>query len=311
MDLNAVRILVEVVDRGSFTAAGRAIGLPTSSVSRRVAQLERDLGVPLLVRTTRKLAVTEAGRLYIERAREAVRSLTEAGAVAAEAGSEPRGRVRLTASSDTADFLAAMLVAFARLYPGIEVDVLLTSRSVDLVAESIDLAIRGRARMEDSSLIARRIGPSPVRLYAAPSYLAERGAPRRVRDLARHECVLYRAGEGVQRWTLDGPRGREAVEVRGQLSSDDIAFCRHAAIAGGGIALVPSVLAAPAVAAGELAAVLPRHGLLSGGLYLVHAGGRALPRRVALLRDFLAQALAPLIEHWQALAHGPGCPIAR
>ena len=296
MDLNAVRILVEVVDRGSFTAAARAVGLPTSSVSRRVAQLERDLGVPLLIRTTRKLAVTEAGRLYLDRAREAVRSLTEAGELATEAGTEPRGRVRVTAPNDSGFLLAPALVDFLRLHPGIETDLLLTSRSVDIVSESIDLAIRGSGRLEDSSLIARRVGPSPVRLFAAPSYLAERGTPRRLADLARHECVLYRSSDGTARWVLDGPRGRETVEVRGRLCSDDIGFCRHAAAAGGGVTLVPGVIAAPFVADGRLVGVLPRYGLLTGGLYLVHAGGRALPRRVALLRDFLFEALQPLVE---------------
>lgn len=142
---------------------------------------------------------------------------------------------------------------------------------------------------------ARRVGPTPIRLYPAPSYLAGRGAPRRLADLARRECVFYRA-DGVARWAPDGPRGRETVEVRGRISSDDVAFSRHAAIAGAGIAMVPAVVAAPEVAAGRLAPVLPRYGVLTGGLFLVHAGGRALPRRVALLRDFLAEALTPLVE---------------
>lgn len=295
MDLNAVRILVEVVDRGSFTAAAQAVGLPTSSVSRRVAQLERDLGVMLLARTTRKLSLTEAGRIYLDRAREAVRSLTEAGEVASEAGREPRGRVRVTSPGDIAGIVAPAMVAFSRAHPGIEIDLLVTSRQVDFVDDAIDLAIRGTGGLRDSSLVARRVGTTPLRLYAAPSYLAEHGTPRRVADLARHRCVLYRGQDSTARWVLDGPRGTEMVEVRGWLSADDMSMCRHAAIAGGGIALLPTGVATQGPP-GALVVVLPRHAVMAGALFLVHAGGRILPRRVALLRDFLHEWLQRLVE---------------
>jgi len=292
MDLNAVRILVEVVDRGSFTAAAKAVSLPTSSVSRRVAQLERDLGVALLVRTTRKLALTDAGRVYLDRARDAVRALTEAGEEAAEAGSEPRGRVRFTAAADASGLLGAGIAEFARRYPLIEVEAILTSRRVDLVEEGIDLALRAGI-LEDSTLVSKRIGGTPLHVYAAPSYLAERGAPRRLADLARHDCILYR---NVARWTLDGPRGRESVDVRGRISGDDMAFCMNAAIAAGGVVTLPVGLARAPVGEGKLAPVLPRYGLFAGALYLVHPGGRALPRRVALLRDHLFAVMLPVVE---------------
>lgn len=294
VDLNRVDAFVRVIEAGSFTAAARGSDLPKSSLSRAVKKLERELGVLLVLRTTRKLTLTEAGQLYFERAQGALSSLAEARDQLLEAGSEPRGRVRMTApSGPTIDGLSRALAEFTRLYPHIEVDCTLTQRRLDLVAEGIDLALRAGV-LDDSSLQGRKLGDSPLALYAAPAYLAQRGKPRRLAELARHDCVLFRGSSGTTRWTLDGARGRESVEVHGPLAVDEMAYALALAVCGAGIALLPTNLAKPSLERGELIRVLPKLQQKGGAIYLVHPATRHLPRRVALLRDHLYAALRPL-----------------
>ena len=291
MDLNRVHAFVQVVEKGSFTAAAQSLGLPKSSVSRSVSRLEQDLGVTLLRRTTRTSTLTDAGAAYYERARAAVQQLVEAADAASEAVDEPRGVVRLTAPVDVGGrMLTEPLVRFVRENPRIQLDLILTGRQVDLVAESVDLAVRA-GRLADSSLIARRIGAVPLGLFASPDYLARAGKPKRLADLARHACVLFRASAMHTRWTLEGPRGEEAVEVAGPINCDEMSFAVHAAQLGVGVAILPIALAQPGVDEERLVRVLPELGVRGGAIYLVHPAMKHLPRRVQLLRDFLMTEL--------------------
>jgi DNA-binding transcriptional LysR family regulator len=292
MDLNHVSLFVHVVEKGGFTAAADAVGLPKSSVSRSVARLEQDLGVTLLRRTTRSVTLTDAGKVYYERARVAVQQLAEAGDVVSDAGEEPRGLIRVTAPIDvTGGLLAEPLARFLATYPKIELDLVLTGRTVDLVAEGIDLAVRA-GRLADSSLIAKKVVNSSLGLFAAPSYLARRGTPRRLADLERHDCIVYR---GETRWTLEGPRGVESVDVRPRLRCDELSFIVHAASQGVGIALLPRV-GPPRSLDPRLVPVLPDLAMQGGALYLVHPAMRHLPRRVQLLRDFLFDELRARVQ---------------
>lgn len=294
MDLNRANLFVRVVEKGSFTRAAAALGLPKSSVSRGVARLEEDLGVTLLRRTTRSLTLTEAGATYFERARDALHALAEAEQAATEAGDEPRGTVRLTAADLAGVMLAEPLARFARQHPKVRVELILTGRAVDLVGEGVDLAIRGAGRLADSSLIARRVAATPLALYAAPSYLAAAGRPRRVADLARHDCVLYHATGGRARWTLHGRRRAETVEVQGRFTVDEILFAVRLAEEGAGVVLAPLAIVERVARPGRLARVLPDHGVPGGSVYVVHPAMTHLPRRVQLLRDFLiAELQAP------------------
>lgn len=292
MDLNRVVTFVHVVEQGSFTAAARILGLPTSSVSRAVAGLEKDLGIALLARTTRKLSLTGPGRLYYERVRPAVEELAAARDLATETSTEPRGIVRMTAAVDAGRLMAGALARFAVRYPNIHVDLMLTGRRVDLIEEGFDLAVRA-GQLVDSSLIAKKIGETSLRLTAAPDYLARRGRPRRLTQLARHDCILLRGVNGRARWELAGPRGNETVEVRGPISADDLGFVYQAALEGAGIALLPELVCKSDLEAGHLEVVLPTYTGPTNGLYLVHVG-RHVPRRVALLRDFLYDELGQL-----------------
>jgi DNA-binding transcriptional LysR family regulator len=276
VDLNDVVALVQVVDAGSFTAAAAVLGLPKSAVSRRVARLEEALGVRLLQRTTRSLHLTDAGLAYHTRAAAALGALTEAKDVATEATGEPRGTVRLTAPVDMGGaVLASVLAGFSRAFPKVNVDVELTGRLVDLVAEGFDLAIRA-GQLRDSSLVARRLAEAHMVLFASPEY-----------DLAKHACVLFRSKQGEAKWTLEGPRGKESVVVRGSITGDDFSFVRSVAAEGGGIALAPVPGTAADFAAGRLVAVLTDHHGPSSPVNLVYPSARFLPQRVAVLRDYL------------------------
>jgi DNA-binding transcriptional LysR family regulator len=291
VDLNRIAVFARVVDTGSFTAAAAALGVRKSSVSRSVAALEEELGIRLLQRTTRRLALTDAGRAYYERARDALTALEDAQHSVSSLGAEPRGLVRVTAPVDFAADLARVTCAFLREYPSVRVEVMLTGRSVDLVKEGIDLAVRP-GRLADSSLLARRLPDVELGLFASPAYLEGAGRPRRLADLARLECILFRVG-GVDhtRWRLAGPRGEEEVAVRGRIETDEFPFVRALALAGFGVALGPVALLAPFVQSGELERVLPRYAQRSAEIHLVWPSRRFEPAAVTRFREVLAEAL--------------------
>jgi DNA-binding transcriptional LysR family regulator len=287
MDLNRVTTFLRVVESGTFTSAARALSLPTSSVSRSVAKLEGELGMVLLERTTRKVALTDAGRAYYERARDAVAGLDEAVLLASEAAREPSGVVHLAAPPELAGKLAGLVGTFVRRHPKIHVDVITTARGAELVGAEVDIAIV-LGRLEDSALIVRKVGVTLHKLYAASEYIERRGVPRTPADLSRHDAVLYRGKEGRAIWELSGPRGKEAVEVTGTMSGDSFQFVMDAVIGGHGIGLLPEqcLVHAPV----GLVQVLPKWGTLGAVQSLVHPT-RHLPKRVKLLREFLTEQL--------------------
>jgi DNA-binding transcriptional LysR family regulator len=295
MDLNLVGAFVRVVEAQSFTGAAKAMGLPKSSVSRRVTELEKELGVELLHRTTRKLSLTEAGRSFFEQAERALSGLEAAAEAAAGVDNEPRGIVRMTAPFDIGVLgLAEILAEFQTLYPDIHVDLSLGPELGKLADEGFDIGVRS-GFAEDASLISKRIGPSEVGLFAAPAYLERRGRPRVLADLSQHDCVLFRGQDGRAIWRLAGPDGElSSVEVRGTISADEILFVRQAVAAGMGIGLLP-VLVMPQCAERArvegLERVLAEYTVRGAHLHVVTPTGAKRPRRITLLRDFLVERL--------------------
>ncbi len=284
MDLNRASVFVKVVQEGGVTAAARAIGLPKSSVSRAVALLEKELGVRLLRRSTRGVALTEAGAAFLAPVARGLAAIEEGRESAVSLDAEVRGTIRITAPSDLGRWLLPpLLSAFVERHPRVLVDVVLTSRVLDLVEEGVDLALRA-GPLRDDTVVARRVPAIRLGLYAAPSYLERHGAPRRASELAKHRAVLFRAPRGEARWTLTGPRGDEAIDVRGALTTDDLSFAVESVKDGAGIGLLPALAAERS---GGLTRVLPRYTAGGAPLHLVHIAGRYLPRRVAALRDFL------------------------
>ena len=293
MDYNDIPLFVRVVETHSFTAAAEALGREKSSVSRAIARLESDLGVRLLQRTTRKLALTDAGQAFYERVRASVSGVEEAASAVRELGTEPRGVIRATAPPDSHIFgLGEALADFVERYPQIHVDMTLSARHVDLVAEGFDLAVRA-GRLTDSSLVARRIGSTDLALFASPKYLERRGRPKTIRDLEKHDMIMFK--QRGPTWTLTGPDGTITVELRGKITGDDMSFLTRAAVGGAGIALIPAIHARNPAERGELEVVLPGYSVDGGALHVVLPSSAFVPSRVALLRDFLVERLAPVL----------------
>jgi DNA-binding transcriptional LysR family regulator len=291
MDLNRAATFMKVVEEGGFTAAARALELPKSSVSRSVALFEEELGVLLLRRSTRRVELTEAGRLFYERAAHALAGLEDAQAAVADLQGSLKGTVRVTAPADAGVWILGPLVAkFVEEHPGVHVDVLLTTRVIDLVAEGVDFALRA-SKITDTNLVARRLAPRDAALFASPRYLAKRGTPARPAELSAHDCVIFRGDHGRAQWLLSGPGGEEVVEVRGRVTADDFVFVHQATVCGLGVGMMPRFLAAASVARGELVAVLPNHRGFRGTGHLVYPSARYLPRRAVAFGDLILAEL--------------------
>jgi DNA-binding transcriptional LysR family regulator len=301
MDLNHVAIFVRVVELESFTAAAEQLGLPKSSVSRTVSRLEEELGVRLLQRTTRQLHLTDAGHTYFERAKVALTGLEEARAAATDSSTVPRGIVRMTAPNDLGVLnVADILTRFSRKYPLVHVELSLSSRFVDLVAEGFDLAVRA-GRLTDSTLVARKIGNDSLGLFAAASYLKQHGRPKQLADLTTHLCVLFHAKNAKAEWRLVGPDGEESVTVRGPISVDEMQFGMQAVAAGMGIGLLPIAgtrLSVQCRSAPQLVRVLPAYSGGGAGLHVVTPSVRFQSAAVTALRDFLIEEL---VRVWKSL----------
>lgn len=301
MDLNRVSAFVRVVHDGSFTAAARSLGLPKSSISRSVAQLEQDLGIRLLHRTTRQLHLTDAGTAFYERVSRALGDIDEATSAASDMQAEMSGVVRVTAPVDLGVWALAPIVArFVRKHPKIRVEVSLTGRVVDLVAEGFDLAVRA-GPLRDSSLIARRIGGLQSVAYASPKYIARRGEPKELADLREHDCVLFRSTTGKSTWELSRTDGStDSVEVTGPVATDDLSFVRKAVLAGCGIGVLPTFLCARAEVTGKLVRVLPEWSLTGAVLHVAYPSTRFVPQRVVVLREYLLAALGKIGSQCEA-----------
>ena len=295
VDLNHVTAFVRVVQDGSFTAAAKALGLPKSSVSRSIAQLEEDLGVRLLHRTTRKLHLTDAGTAFHDRVARALADIDEATSAASDLQRELRGVIRVSAPVDIGVWAVAGIVArFVRKHPQMHVEVRLTSRVVDLTTEGFDLAVRA-GKLRDQSLIARRVGDLQMGLYASSKYLKRKAAPKTLDDLANHDCIVLQTENGTLKWRLMSESGEErTIDARGAISADDISFMKKAVLAAGGIALLPLFLCAREEQAGKLVRVLPKWRLLGAELHVVYPSARYVPQRVVAFRDHLIKGLNAL-----------------
>ncbi len=288
--ITAARVLIETVERGSATAAAEALDMSRAMASRYIASIENWSGTRLLHRTTRRLSLTSAGENVLELCREIVRIADAVSEVATEADI-PRGRLRITASSIlAAHLLIPMLPDFARAYPHISVDLLISDRPVDLVQDRIDVAIR-IANHLDPSLIAKRLGSCPSELYAAPLYLQAHGRPTSVSDLSHHHCLTY-TNFGSTEWTLWNETSQAVVAVNGHFQTNDALAVHRAALAGMGIAMLPQFAAAQDVKEGKLETVLAGWRPETLGIHALYVSRRHLPMAARVLIDFLTQHMA-------------------
>lgn len=295
LDLNDIAMFVRVVELSAFAKAGRELGVPTSTVSRAVARLEEALGTQLVQRNTRSVVPTAEGRAFFSDVQPGVLSLQHAARRVEGADRAPRGRLRVSVLNDLGTvFVSRVVAAFAARYPHIALDVELSMRTVRLVEDGFDVAIRASRKLPDSSLVARKVGDLESLIVASPAYLAARGSPRTLDEIAQHECFLFRGKDGEAEWALEGPEGAVNLRVEGRLSADEYNFVRAAVVDGAGIALIPRILAAADLTAGRLVHVLPEYSVGGGALYVIYAAAAKTPNRIAVFRDFVIEAYAKL-----------------
>ena len=287
VNLNRLAIFAALVRAGSFTRAAEELGMTKAMVSQHLARLEHELGVTLLMRSTRRMSLTEAGATFHA---DCVRILAEADAAIERVGESrdtPRGTLRLTASLDYGiAVLVPKLARFMRQYPAVQVDLVLSDHITDVIAERFDLAIRG-GWLRDSTLRSTRIGGFRQLLVAAPAYLAEHGTPRRPEDLAAHGAIAMSALPAPLRWVFTAQGGaRRTVRPRAHAQANTASAVRSLVLAGTGLAVLPDYLVEADIRAGVLVALLAQYRLPEGGVHAVYPGRKA-PAKVRAFIDLL------------------------
>lgn len=285
--LNDMALFIEVASTLNFRRAADVSGIPNSTLSRRIAALEKHIGLRLLHRTTRKVELTEAGQLYYERCRRIVDEARIAHEQLGEMLAQPTGILRASLPVDFATIYMAPLIAeFSRRFPGITFEFDLTPRRVDLVTEPFDIAIR-MGEQSDSNLIARLLARLSVQLYASPQYLAQNGVPEHPTDLVRHECLGFpKSG----RWTLHREAETIEVDVAGRFLVNSVGMFRRLATLDLGIIMLPEEVAAEELAAGRLQRVLPEWHGQSTPVYAI-TETRLLPAKTQRFIEFLQENL--------------------
>lgn len=292
MGLDDALIFTRVVECHSFTSAALTLNMQKSTVSRRIAQLEERLGVRLLNRTTRKLRLTEVGQAYYERCRQIMQEFAEAEQAIMQLQKEPTGLLRISSPIEFGQlFLGGVIGEFMRRYPAIQVEVELTTRTVDPVEEGVDVAIH-RGRPQDSSLVARPMMSSPRQLFASPAYLAQHGVPRRPEDLASHRCIQI--ADSGRKWHFVEPH--VSVQINPVLTVNNITLAREAALAGAGIINVPAFIAQQNLREGTLCRVLEQVLLPSSELYALYPSRRFQAMKVKAFIDFMIESLESRLQ---------------
>jgi DNA-binding transcriptional LysR family regulator len=289
MDLNQIVVFTRVVQAGSFSAAARALGMPKSTVSRKVSGLEDRIGARLIQRTTRKLGLTDAGRLYYEHSARIVAEIDAAEQAVGSMEAAPRGLLRVTAPL-TFTMLGPIVGEYLKRNPDVQVDLVCTDRRVDLVEDGFDVAIRAGA-LADSTLIARSLGSIRSVLVAAPSYLKRNGQPRTPRQLERHTCISFGVGAAPNVWPLHAADEKVELRVAPRFIVNDAEILRDVAVAGIGIALMPSIIGADDLRAGRLRRVLPRWSSAATPLHAVYPTARHLSPKVVAFLDLVRERL--------------------
>jgi DNA-binding transcriptional LysR family regulator len=290
--VGAMTVFVKTVESGSLSAAARALGTSLTSVSRQLSALEQSLGALLLVRTTRHLSVTDSGKFYYQHAKRILAEIVETDAALSAREDVPSGELRVSAPTLLGRLkLAPLLPLFLSKYPRLSLDLMLTDRIVHLAEEGADLALRV-GRLDDSSLVARKLARIRLVVCAAPVYLAGRGEPRSPHDLKNHDCPVFADGRSAPEWHCQTPSGRKATRVVPRIRANDLDSLVTAARVGLGLVRAPAWQVADHVASGDLRVVLARYERPPTALHALFLRTRLLPLKVGALTDFL-------VEHWR------------
>lgn len=298
--LTGMEVFVRAIRLGGLSAAGRAMGMSPTMAARHLDALEARLGTTLANRTTRRLALTDAGMIYLERAERVLAEIAEADAEASAQSRAIEGLLRVSAPATFGVMhVAALAAEFHRFHPGVTIELGLDDRYVDLLEERWDMAIR-IGRLSDSSLIARKLAPVSLTICASPGYLAERGMPATIDDLGGHHCLGYTLGAltGTAVWGF-GRDGRQQVAVRGALHANNGEALVRAAMAGQGLVYGPRFIAADAIRRGELVEIdLGTAYMDMGAIHSVTHSRRRPAARVKAWIDFLADQLPLMAKDW-------------
>lgn len=291
--LNCMSVFAKVVELGSFAAAAERLGVARSAVSKQVVALEARLGVRLINRTTRTLHLTEAGAAYLERCNAILADVASLESSLGALVETPRGLLRVNAPVSFAiSHLGPVLAGYRRQYPEVTVELAVNDRQVDIVEEGYDLALR-IARKLESALVGRRLATARMVLCASPDYLARRGAPARLEDLASHDCIGYTYWGTGDEWQMDGPDGHPAtVRVKPALRANNGDVIRAAALEGEGVIFQPSFLVGDDLRQGRLVEVLADYRPMDIGIYAVYPHRKYLSAKVRTFVDYLAERFA-------------------
>ena len=288
--LDDMRLFAQLAESGSLTGAATSLGMSKQTVSRRLAELEQSLGVELARRTTRALALTDVGRAYAQRCAEVTRLADEANRAASSQLEVVSGRLRVTADNTFGEaFLPDIVTRYLRAHINVDVEVLLTSRRVDLLDEGFDVAFRVGAPPNVSHLAATRLGPARMRTVASPAYLAARGTPRRIEELTHHDCLALVPSLSHTGWPLLVDGAVRLIPIAARVRVNGLAMTRHAALAGAGIAHLPEFAVADDLDQARLVSVLGAHAPEVGGVHIVYPHSHLLAPKVS---EFVALAVS-------------------
>lgn len=286
MDLNQIIYFVEVVRSGSFSKASQVLGIPKSTLSRKVLDLEERLGMELMRRTTRRQTLTNSGEEYYRHCLKILADLQELEKSISTSRSENEGVIKLTAPADADSVLAPLIQKFSTIYPQVSFDILLTDRRVDLVGEGVDLALRF-GPLKNSALVAKKIGVGGMRLFASKEYLKLKGQPRMPSDLKKHDCIVFSQSKGEVSWALSDGRSHHKIKMNGRLRSSSFMMCRRLVELGMGIGALPDFTFRDSEGTRNLVPVLTNYHFEQRPLFLVYLKQKHMEPSLRMFIDFM------------------------
>ncbi|OWY27412.1 LysR family transcriptional regulator [Herbaspirillum robiniae] len=296
--LREIECFVAVAELGSFVKAADALGISKAAVSRTVLELEARLGSRLMQRTTRRLSLTEAGTLYLERCKQIVAALEEADDLLSAGAANPTGLLRINAPLTFGVLhLAPLWPMFLERHPGVALDITLSDRIVDIIDEGYDMAIR-IARLSDSTLVHRKLTTTNLQVCASPAYLEKHGTPMHPHELAQHQAICYSYNASKDDWQFTGPEGPVNVKVNSRMHVNNGDSCVEAALGGIGVTRQPTFMIDRHLRSGQLVPILTDYTSPELGIYAVYPSRAHLPAKVRAMLDFLSEAFQQV--HWNS-----------
>jgi len=305
-DLNEMAIFAIVVSSGSFTRAAEKLKLPKSTVSRKVSQLEKRVGVRLINRTTRNLKPTETGKLYFSQCQKMLEQAEEADRVVNNMQSEPSGLLRIsTPLSFGTPFFIGVIKQFLEKYPKVNVEIISDNKQIDMLEHEVDIAFRV-GPLSDSSLIARNIGTARLSLCASPEYIKKHGLPKSINDLDSHTCITH----PISPWVFQSSNGKVDFQPQSRMIANDMEMIRKMVREGFGIGAVPQILISEDLRNNSLVKILPDMPFQERTFYLVYPSRREPPSKVVAFTDFIFSNCQP-VAPWELLNQSLSSPITK